>query len=65
VINEYTIVTNNGHIHTNDDILTAKGIDTDDVIDGRYPLEPDVKLIMVLKNGKDYWAMWDRSQGIL
>ena len=65
MINTYTIVTNNGHIHTNDDLLTASGIDIDDIIDGRYPLGPDVKLIMVIKNGKDQWAVWDRSQGIL
>lgn len=65
MINTYTIMTNNGHIHTNDDLLTAKGIDIDDIIDGRYPLGPDVKLIMVIKNGKDHWAVWDRSQGIL
>ena len=58
MINEYTIMTNNGHIHTNDDLLTASGIDIDDIIDGRYPLEPDVKLIMVIKNGKNYWATW-------
>ena len=51
MINTYTIVTNNGHIHTNDDLLTASGIDIDDIIDGRYPLGPDVKLIMVIKNG--------------
>lgn len=58
MINTYTIVTNNGHIHTNDDLLTAKGIGIDDVIEGRYPLGPDVKLIMVIKNGKNYWAAW-------
>jgi hypothetical protein len=52
-------MTNNGHIHTNDDLLTASGIDIDDIIDGRYPLGLDVKLIMVIKNGKAHWATWD------
>ena len=56
MINEYTIFTNNGHIHTNDDLLTAKGITIDDVIEGRYPLHPDT-LFIVSKNGKDYWEL--------
>lgn len=57
--NTYTIMTNNGHIHTNDNLLASSGIDIDDIIDGRYPLGLDVKLIMVIKNGKNHWAAWD------
>ena len=55
MINEYTIFTNTGHIHTNDNLLTEKGITIDDVIEGWYPLDPDVTLFIVSKNGKDYW----------
>lgn len=52
-MNEYTISTNTGLVHTNDEKLFANGLTIDDIIAGK--LSEHCTVFMVIKNGKCLW----------